>query len=104
MGHNWPISRVLGLDLVLFGPILSLNRRILGIWDWIWAISGGPVPEFGPFRGSWAYFEPKSVHFGDLGLDLGHFEGSLAWIWPCIGPILSLNPSIWGIWDWIWAI
>ncbi len=53
----------------------------------IWAISGGPVSEFGPFRGSWAYFDPKSVHLGDLGLDLGHFEGSL---WPGFGPVLGL--------------
>ncbi len=37
-------------------------------------------------------FKPKSVHFGDLGLDLGIF-----------GLILTLNWSVWGIWDWILA-
>ena len=70
------LSGVLGLDLGLFVHILSLIRPILGIWDWIWAILMGPGPGFGPL---WAYFQPKSAHLWDLGLDLGDFGRSGAW-------------------------
>ena len=83
MGHFGPILRPLGLDLGLlwalsgvglFGPILSLNSLIWGIWDWIWAILEVLGLDSGHFVGSCAYFKPKSAHLRDLGLDLGLFD------------------------------
>ena len=88
-GPGFGILRwVLGLGSDLFGPIW-------GLLDWIWAILGAPGPGFGPF---WAYFMPKLAHLGDLGLDLGHFGGSWAWIWAisCYLALLSGASGLFG--------
>ena len=96
----------------LFGPILSLNRFIRGIWDWIWAIFGALSLDLGHFGGSWAYFRP--FFLGCLGLpkrgnvdpqiprwDLwairGLFWAILGLFWAILGhsgPILGLFMSI----------
>ena len=50
----------------------------------------GPGPGFEPNSGSFGgpflgLFKPKLAHLGDLGLDLGPFEGPWAWIWAFLG-------------------
>ena len=57
-----------------------------GFWAWI-----GPYLAY--FKGPKPGFEPTLGSFGGPGPGFGLF-----------GHILSLNWSIWGIWDWIWAI
>ncbi len=100
LGHIWPISRVLGLDLSLIwalsggpgslvGPISSLNRPIWVIWNWILAISGVLDLDLGHFWCSRPGFGPFPEA---LGLDLGLSR-----------PTLSLNRLIREIWDRIWA-
>ncbi len=38
----------------------------------------------------WVYFKPESVHYGDLGLNFGHFGGLGPFQGGGPGPILSL--------------
>ncbi len=103
IGKNAISARPYILDLLeASGSDLGMFLKILA---WIgphFAYFKGPGTGFGPF---WTYIKPKSVHLGDLGLDLGHFGGS--WILAISGslvPILSLNRLNLGIWDLIWAI
>ncbi len=56
---------LLDLDLSLLGPILSLNRPIKRIWDWIWAVLGALSLDLGHFGGSCTYFRPI---LGSVGL------------------------------------
>ncbi len=86
-----PISRVLGLDLSLLWALSGVLGLDLGLfWAQIGPLGGsgtglGPFRgvlslDSGHFRGFFAYSKFKSAHFGDLGLDLGHFDGTWTWI------------------------
>ena len=105
---------LLGLDFGLFGPILSLNRHIRDIWDWIWAVLGALSLDLGHFEGSCTYFRPilgsvglprrgnvdpqvpRCCLWAIQGLFWGNFRPILGHLKAYFRPILGLFRSILG--------
>ena len=65
-----------GLDLGIFEPILSLNRPIRRICDWIWAILRALSLHLGHLGESWTYFRPILGLFRPISGFLGPISGA----------------------------